>query len=244
MDLQTTLTDLYDALLGAFGHRGWWPGETPLEVMVGAILTQRTNWRNASTAIDALRAADALDARSLACMDVARLQEENAALKKTGEEREAKLAQALSNIARLQEEKASAERSREDTEAKLTQAQATGQAASTKAAELEKQATAEQERAEKATEALNQRTEENANLQTQANQLKIALSESQNKNVQVAASLKKAEAIAAERLSDAERLREQAAALNAQIETLKTRYAALEKELAESRDAAKGEGEE
>jgi len=75
MDLQTTLTDLYDALLRAFGHRGWWPGETPLEVMVGAILTQRTNWRNASTAIDALRAAGALDAQSLACMDVARLQE-------------------------------------------------------------------------------------------------------------------------------------------------------------------------
>ena len=47
---------LYDVLLLAYGPQNWWPGrESPFEVVVGAILTQRTTWMNASKAIDALR---------------------------------------------------------------------------------------------------------------------------------------------------------------------------------------------
>jgi len=30
---------------------GWWPGETPFEVMVGAVLTQNTSWANVEKAI-------------------------------------------------------------------------------------------------------------------------------------------------------------------------------------------------
>ena len=52
---------LYDVLLHAYGPQNWWPGsENPFEVIVGAILTQRTTWMNASKAIDALRQAGAL----------------------------------------------------------------------------------------------------------------------------------------------------------------------------------------
>lgn len=54
------LLAIHDALLAAFGPQGWWPGETPFEVMVGAILTQNTNWRNVERAIANLRAAGAL----------------------------------------------------------------------------------------------------------------------------------------------------------------------------------------
>ena len=57
------LLAIHDALLAAFGPQGWWPGETPFEVMVGAILTQNTNWRNVERAIANLRAARALTPR-------------------------------------------------------------------------------------------------------------------------------------------------------------------------------------
>ena len=39
-----------------FGHLHWWPGETPFEVCVGAILTQNTNWSNVERAIANLKA--------------------------------------------------------------------------------------------------------------------------------------------------------------------------------------------
>jgi len=58
-----TLMDGFRLMLKRFGPRGWWPGETPFEVMVGAILTQNTNWRNVEKAIGNLEAADALDPR-------------------------------------------------------------------------------------------------------------------------------------------------------------------------------------
>ena len=46
---------VYEALYARFGPQGWWPGETPLEVMVGAILTQNTNWANVEKAIHNLK---------------------------------------------------------------------------------------------------------------------------------------------------------------------------------------------
>ena len=46
---------IYRALLLEFGHRNWWPGETPFEVMVGAVLTQNTAWTNVEKAIANLK---------------------------------------------------------------------------------------------------------------------------------------------------------------------------------------------
>ncbi len=63
-----TLMAIYDAMLAHFGHRGWWPGRTPLEICLGAILTQNTNWKNVERAIANLHAADAMDAETLAAM--------------------------------------------------------------------------------------------------------------------------------------------------------------------------------
>jgi endonuclease-3 related protein len=54
------LAQLYRVLLEAFGPQHWWPGETPFEVMVGAVLTQNTNWRNVERAIANLKAAGVL----------------------------------------------------------------------------------------------------------------------------------------------------------------------------------------
>jgi len=51
---------IYQKLYTAFGPQHWWPGETPFEVMVGAILTQNTNWQNVEIAIKNLKKAGAL----------------------------------------------------------------------------------------------------------------------------------------------------------------------------------------
>jgi endonuclease-3 related protein len=46
---------LYDRLCAAYGPQHWWPGDGPFDVIVGAILTQNTNWTNVEKALDALR---------------------------------------------------------------------------------------------------------------------------------------------------------------------------------------------
>lgn len=65
--------DFYAAMRERFGHRGWWPGDGRLEICVGAILTQNTNWKNVEKAVAAIRAADVMDAASLLAMDTGAL---------------------------------------------------------------------------------------------------------------------------------------------------------------------------
>jgi endonuclease-3 related protein len=50
------LLKIYKNLLTYFGPQAWWPAETPFEVMIGAILTQNTNWKNVEKAIVNLKA--------------------------------------------------------------------------------------------------------------------------------------------------------------------------------------------
>lgn len=52
-----------------YGLQHWWPGETPFEVMVGAILTQNTNWANVEKAIAALKLADLMEPRKLLAVE-------------------------------------------------------------------------------------------------------------------------------------------------------------------------------
>jgi endonuclease-3 related protein len=59
------LDRMYGRLLKAFGPQGWWPGQTPFEVSVGAILTQNTAWSNVEKAIANLRRAGALSFRGM-----------------------------------------------------------------------------------------------------------------------------------------------------------------------------------
>mgnify|MGYP006283301067 FL=1 len=68
------LLEIYSLLLDFFGPQHWWPGETPLEVAVGAILTQNTSWANVEKAIANLRAADCLDACRLHELDLEQLE--------------------------------------------------------------------------------------------------------------------------------------------------------------------------
>jgi endonuclease-3 related protein len=63
--MSSPLVELYRRLLDAFGPQQWWPGETPFEVLVGAVLVQNTAWKNVERAIDRLRDADLLDPHAL-----------------------------------------------------------------------------------------------------------------------------------------------------------------------------------
>lgn len=56
---------IYRSLFAHYGAQRWWPGETPFEVMVGAILTQNTAWSNVERAIVRLKDAQALQAGTL-----------------------------------------------------------------------------------------------------------------------------------------------------------------------------------
>lgn len=47
---------LYQGMLRAYGAQQWWPADTPFEVVVGAVLTQNTNWNNVERALENLRA--------------------------------------------------------------------------------------------------------------------------------------------------------------------------------------------
>ena len=60
-----SLIELYQRLLSAYGHQHWWPADSPFEVMVGAILTQNTSWKNVEKAITNLKEAKCLDASAM-----------------------------------------------------------------------------------------------------------------------------------------------------------------------------------
>ena len=49
------LLAIYKTLNAHFGDLNWWPGNSPFEVIVGAILTQNTAWRNVEKAIASLK---------------------------------------------------------------------------------------------------------------------------------------------------------------------------------------------
>jgi endonuclease-3 related protein len=73
--LASRLLAIYRTLHDTFGTQGWWPSESPFETVVGAVLTQRTSWRNAEAAIRRLRAAGALTPSAMGALDVAQLEE-------------------------------------------------------------------------------------------------------------------------------------------------------------------------
>lgn len=69
------LRAVFDRLLERYGPQHWWPGDSPFEIMVGAVLTQNTAWTNVERAIANLVANDALDPGAMLAVDEARLAE-------------------------------------------------------------------------------------------------------------------------------------------------------------------------
>ncbi|MDM8000388.1 MAG: endonuclease III domain-containing protein [Dehalococcoidia bacterium] len=53
---QPSLLTIYDLLYRQYGPQHWWPAETPLEMIIGAILTQSAAWTNVEKAVGNLKA--------------------------------------------------------------------------------------------------------------------------------------------------------------------------------------------
>src|SRR6266568_7298397 len=58
---EAQITEIYSALSRAWGRQHWWPARTRFEVIVGAYLTQNTNWTNVELALCQLRTAGVLN---------------------------------------------------------------------------------------------------------------------------------------------------------------------------------------
>jgi len=52
---ENKIRKIYEILFKRFGEQHWWPGETDFEIIVGAILTQGTNWKNVEKSINNIK---------------------------------------------------------------------------------------------------------------------------------------------------------------------------------------------
>lgn len=75
MTTRQELIEIYQLLFDAFGPQHWWPGDTRIEIITGAILTQNTNWTNVEKAINNLKAAGCLSAEKLHSLELSKLAE-------------------------------------------------------------------------------------------------------------------------------------------------------------------------
>jgi len=75
------LLDAYERMRAHFGPTHWWPGETPFEIALGAILTQNTAWTNVEKAIANLKKARLLSPSAIVACDTQQLE---AALRPSG----------------------------------------------------------------------------------------------------------------------------------------------------------------
>ena len=73
MSKTRTLLKIYQKMFEALGPRQWWPGETPFEVVIGAILTQNTNWSNVEKAIKNLKTAGKLSPEGIYGLSITEL---------------------------------------------------------------------------------------------------------------------------------------------------------------------------
>lgn len=74
--LARTLRQFYDAMFETFGPQHWWAGESRAEIIIGAILTQNTNWRNVKLALENLRASGLLNWSALRDIEISSLAEQ------------------------------------------------------------------------------------------------------------------------------------------------------------------------
>ncbi|MDD3119005.1 MAG: hypothetical protein PHQ27_07495 [Victivallales bacterium] len=71
---QPQLLAAYEQLHAAYGPQHWWPGDSPWEIGIGAVLTQNTSWTNVEKAIAALKASGPLTPAVMAAMTDAELE--------------------------------------------------------------------------------------------------------------------------------------------------------------------------
>lgn len=65
MDTKTRISSIYEALYNRYGPQYWWPADSALECIIGAILTQNTTWKNVEKAIGNLKQSGLISVDSL-----------------------------------------------------------------------------------------------------------------------------------------------------------------------------------
>jgi endonuclease III related protein len=70
---RTLIRRVFEQLLSTLGPQYWWPADSPFEVIVGAILTQNTAWRNVKQAIGKLRESDLLTSQAMSAVPLSEL---------------------------------------------------------------------------------------------------------------------------------------------------------------------------
>lgn len=73
--LRAALDNVYARMLQHFGPTHWWPGDSPFEIAIGAILTQNTAWTNVERAIANLKRERLLEPRRMLAADIAILEQ-------------------------------------------------------------------------------------------------------------------------------------------------------------------------
>jgi endonuclease III related protein len=72
--LEQQIVSVYSTLADAWGRQHWWPARSRFEVIVGAYLTQNTNWTNVEIALRKLRSARVLSAAGLRNIPLSKLE--------------------------------------------------------------------------------------------------------------------------------------------------------------------------
>lgn len=67
------IEEIYGLLHDAFGPQYWWPADTPFEVIIGAILTQNTAWKNVVLSINVLKGHGLIQCEALHALPVGEL---------------------------------------------------------------------------------------------------------------------------------------------------------------------------
>ena len=63
--MHSPLYQAYKTLYATWGPQHWWPADSKLEMIIGAILTQNTSWKHVERAILTLKANHAIDLHTL-----------------------------------------------------------------------------------------------------------------------------------------------------------------------------------
>ncbi len=72
--MKEELLEIYNSLYDKYGPQNWWPGEG-LEIAIGAVLTQQTNWKNVEKALQQLKNADCMNVDCLKKIPIEKLEE-------------------------------------------------------------------------------------------------------------------------------------------------------------------------
>ena len=67
--------ELYRILYKNMGAQHWWPAQSPIEMMLGAILVQNTNWKNADMALTRLKEETQFNGKKILNMSLEDLQQ-------------------------------------------------------------------------------------------------------------------------------------------------------------------------